>query len=313
MAITIEAKAGGKSSVPGDPGEPSSIDIAPPADVELIVTAPKGADPAKAKLTKGGTDVAAIFAAGATTETTVALSTVLAGLTEEKLGTYTVTIDGGDSASLLIRKTATTGGGSPPPTGGVMELEPGVYDEAFARTTGIVAAVAGGAFILIALVSISRFPLQADQVTVASGWVTNTVAERIAGAVQLLALGLGAVLLVIGAWQAALEVRGRLTLKITATGEDTTRGVAPADLGEAVAKVLEVLRGARGTIATLAVGALVVLGALWSAAYVASSSHGPQPAPSSSSSSTPPPASPSPASPAPSASTSASTTPTPTS
>lgn len=310
MAITIEAKAGGKSSVPGNPGEPATIDIAPPSDVELIVTAPKGADPAKAKLTKDGTDVAATFTAGTESATTVPLSTVLAGLTEDQLGTYTVTIDGGDSASLLVKKTATTGGGSTPPTGGVLELEPGVYDEAFARTTGIAAAVAAGAFILIALLSITRFPIQADQVTVASGWVTNTLAERVAGVVQLLALGLGAVLLVIGAWQAALEVRGRLTLKVTATGGDTTRGVAPADLGDAVAKVLEVLRGARGTIATLAVGALIVLGALWSAAHVASTSHGPQPAPSSSSSPTPPPTSPPPASPAPSASTSASPTPT---
>lgn len=310
MAITIEAMAGGKSSLPGDPGEPASIDIVPPADVELTVTAPKGTDPTKAKLTKDGTDVAATFAAGTETATTVPLSTTLAGLTEDKLGTYTVTIDGGDSASLLIKKTATAGNGSTPPTGGVMELEPGVYDKAFAKTTGIAAAVAGGAFILIALFSITRFPLQAEQVAVASGWVTNTLAERVASAVQLLALGLGAVLLVIGAWQAALEVRGRLTLKVTAYGGDTTRNVAPPDVGEAVAKVLEVLRGARGTIATLAVGALVVLGALWSAAHVASTSHGPQPAPSSSSSPTPAPTSPPPASPAPSASTSPSPTPT---
>ncbi len=310
MAITIEAKAAGKQSLPGDPGEPASIDISPPADVELVVTAPKGTDPVKAKLTKDGADVTATFAAGAETATTVELSTTLADLTEDQLGTYTATIEGGDSASLVITKTATTGNGTTPAANGVLELEPGVYDEAFARTTGIAAAVAGGAFILIALLSLLRFPLQAEQVTVASGWVTNTLAERVAGAVQLLALGLGAVMLVIGGWQAALEVRGRLTLKVTARGGDPTRAVAPADLGEAVAKVLEVLRGARGTIATLAVGALVVLGALWSAASVASSSHGPQPVPSSSPSPTTPPTSPPPASPAPSPATSPSPSPT---
>lgn len=290
MALTITATSGTIASVGGDPGEPPSIAITPPTDVELTVLVPPGTDPAKVKLTRDGADVAATFTAG-TGAAALALTTTLTDLSEDQLGRYTATLDGGDAASLVIRKAVTDGGGATPSPERVLEVEPGEYDATFAWTTGVAAAVVGGLFIVITLVSICRVPMRADQVVVTSGWVANTLADRVAGVVQLGALGLGAVVLVIGGWQAALEVRGRLNVTVVARSGDVDRGPTPAGVAEAVAQVVEVLRGARGTVVTLVVGAVVVLGALGSAAYVASSSHGPEPVPSTTTTPTSPPSS----------------------
>ncbi len=279
MALILEAKVGRTAAVPSEDGT-HTLAFTPPGDVEVTVKTPQGTVPSAVRMTLKNAPVDTTFVAGAETSGLVPMTATLAGVTEDQLGTYTVTV-GTDSTTLVLKKADTEQEKSPPDAEHVVEVQPGVYDKAFARATGVTAAVLGGALVLISLISILRFSLEAAQVTVTSGWVANTLADRIAGAVQLLALALGGTMLVAGAWQAALEVRGRLTVTVHAKGGASTRGVSPVDLGEAVSKVLEVLKGMRGTVATLGVGALVVLGALWSSASVATSSHGPQPSPTS--------------------------------
>lgn len=278
MALQLEAGTGTTTAVPSEDGS-LALTIEPPADVLLTVTAPESTEASAVKVSKDGTEVQVTFTAGTATDGTVPLTGTLTGVTEDDLGTYTVT-DGTDTATLDIKASAT----EPPVEGedepdAALEVAPGVYDREFAMRSGAVAAGLAVAVLVLSFASIGRFGLEAELTTVTQGWVTNTLAERVAGVVQLTALAVGAALLVVGAWLAALEVRGRLSAVVAADPDLGDRGVG-AEVGEAAAAVIDVLRKARGTIAVLAIGAIVVLGSLWSAAHVASSSHGPRPAPS---------------------------------
>jgi hypothetical protein len=278
MALTVKANVGAAVSVASEDGN-EALALTPPADVTLTVTAPEGIVPDSVSVTKDGQAVVAVsFAAGEPAEDADELVGTLAIPDEAALGTYVVTA-GADSATLVL-SAAETDGEQPPPADpdSVIDVAPGVYDREFALATGIAAAALSAVVVVGALVIMSGFSLDAPQATIPQGWITNTLSERIAGATQLVALAVGAVHIFLGEWLAALEVRGRLSAQVHADGAPGDRGgLADGDLGESVSKVLDSLRRARGTIATLAVGAIIILGSLWSAAHVASSSHGPEP------------------------------------
>jgi hypothetical protein len=287
MALTVEASAGAAMAVESEDGS-KVLAITPPQEVTLTVTAPGGTTADLVSVTKDGAafpvtfapapNVAGATAAGMPAASTAALVGSFTAADETAFGTYVVTV-GTDSATVVLRAAETEGdepAETPPEE--VIEVQPGVYDREFALATGIAAAILSVLIVVGTLVMMGRFSLEAAQATITEGWVTNTLSERVAGVVQLGALAVGGVLLFLGAWQAALEVRGRLSAQVTAAGEPVERGVEDGDLGESVAKVVDSLRRARGTIATLTVGTVVILGSLWSAAHVASSSHGPEPA-----------------------------------
>ncbi len=102
----------------------------------------------------------------------------------------------------------------------------------------------------------------------------GTFAERSAGRIQMLSAALGGMLLAVGAFLAALETRGRLTARVTQKGgpsEGEERGLLAPEAGDALAKVLAELRTVRGTIAALAVGAVLLCGSLWASASTATS------------------------------------------
>lgn len=185
---------------------------------------------------------------------------------------------------LTIAKTATQPPAKGEPEGDeqddgvVAEIGPGELDKPFLIGTSVFIAVLallvlGGAGYLISRIKLT----DTTQVVGVDKWVSGTNAEAIAGVTQLLAVAAGTVLVFVGGWLAALEVRGRLRRKLTTTVSGraaVTRGVA-TDAGEAAAKVIEVLKGARGTIAVLSVGAILIFGALFAATQVAEDSHGP--------------------------------------
>ena len=73
----------------------------------------------------------------------------------------------------------------------------------------------------------------------------------------------GVAITLVGAWLAALETRGRLTLpKTTEAPKPDPDGGRGPDLAAAV-KVLEVFKFLRGTTAVIVAGALIVGGALF--------------------------------------------------
>jgi hypothetical protein len=140
--------------------------------------------------------------------------------------------------------------------GGTNEIEVGEYDPKFA-------AAAGGVIGALAIIGIVAFVSQASIKLPNIEQTIDDVAaysSRLRGLAVVASLGTGVVLLAIGSWLASLEVRGRLRAQRTVT--------LPAAAGsrgtmEDAAKLLEAASKLRGTIAVLASGAALFLGALW--------------------------------------------------
>ena len=108
--------------------------------------------------------------------------------------------------------------------------------------------------------------------------VDGTFAERVTALICLLAAAAGVTITLSGAWQAGLETRGRLQLKLP---EPTPAGLdrgPEAEVLEGVAKILDQARRLRGTIAVIAAGALLVgLAMLFASLWVTSKAPAPSP------------------------------------
>lgn len=147
----------------------------------------------------------------------------------------------------------------------VKETAIGNYDAAF---TYVVLALA-----LVACVAISWATwsvIQKIQLPEVGGVtdapIFGTWSERTGAITFLVALAAGVVMLLTGAWLAALETRGRLRLRLPpASPDDVGRGEVSDSLN-ALANVADKFKTVRGSIAVLLVGAAVVGSALWAAA-----------------------------------------------
>jgi hypothetical protein len=144
----------------------------------------------------------------------------------------------------------------------LVETQVGEYDKAFAKASGAVLAGFAVAFALAVAWAIGwamPFGLGILKVLTEKPYF-GTWGERTATVAQVMVMGLGAIVVLAGVWMAAMEVRGRqrsILVPITGTGLDN-RDASTEVIG-AFSKLAKDLKGARGTIATLVIGAILVL------------------------------------------------------
>lgn len=146
------------------------------------------------------------------------------------------------------------------------EVEIGELDRPFAYVTLAFVAVVTVAIAIAVWSVISRVHLPAANALVADGQTVDGMFGQRAGFIGLVvAAGVGAILLVIGAWLASLETRGRLRVRVS--GEQPPKrgikGPISTDVLNAVEKILDKLRRMRGSIAVVSAGLIIVVLATW--------------------------------------------------
>ncbi|KQW07613.1 hypothetical protein ASC66_01030 [Leifsonia sp. Root4] len=187
---------------------------------------------------------------------------------------------------------------------GVSETSIGEFDWVFTYLSLVVVVAAAAAIAWITATIIGTITLPAEDATTSIDDPANgTFAVRIAAMISLIAAAAGICLSLFGAWQAALETRGRLRVILPPVElDDGTRGVSEEQL-KGVAEVIDKLRRVRGSIVVVIVGAAITGAGLWVAASTAADSTPKTPAatstptpsapPPSVGATTPPPATPS--------------------
>ena len=92
----------------------------------------------------------------------------------------------------------------------------------------------------------------------------GTFGQRVASIVIVIGAGFGGILLVVGAWLAAIETRGRLRapLKGGAGAKGAGDGLA-ADQLNAIANIFDKARRLRGSISVVIAGFLILAIAMW--------------------------------------------------
>ncbi|HVK23000.1 MAG TPA: hypothetical protein VM677_16705 [Actinokineospora sp.] len=225
------------------------------AEIVLTVTAPAGTDAEGLKLRRDGSPADGGFEAAGTDFTTKVTA----------VGKYSVRL-GDDPATESDPVTITLAEAKPEQQANdaksVSEIEAGELDGPFLWATFAVTVV--GVIVL--------FHLASHQIRFLNGltaaWTEESFPERSAGQLQFIALMCGVGLLLVGGWLAALETRGRLrTVNSPKPGE--AAGDAADSPGKQASVVLDSLTLARGTIATLFIGAALVLAALWASVNLA--------------------------------------------
>lgn len=138
----------------------------------------------------------------------------------------------------------------------VSEVKVGEYDGAFAAWAGAVLTVLTAVGLILLARSISlRFPALDSPPPNAISYL-----EQLRGFAVVAATYAGIIALAVGAWLAALEVRGRLSLRKRTL---VTRGVTPSRGPLDVVEILNASSKLRGTIAMVVAAVALLLGALW--------------------------------------------------
>lgn len=193
----------------------------------------------------------------------------------QALVTYKSTESGADVEVTTNKVNITVDSGAPngEENGGapVNETSIGGYDKVFTYVLLAIVVVACLAISLAVWTVVQRILLPNSAETGVE--LFGTWAERTAAITILVALGAGVVVLLLGAWLAALETRGRLHLRVPV---EKTRGGVSESL-KALAEVIEKFKTVRGSIAVLIVGAVVVGAACWAAASMATIGNSPSP------------------------------------
>jgi hypothetical protein len=144
------------------------------------------------------------------------------------------------------------------------ELEVGELDRTFAYVTlGFVVLIAIAVGLVVWSV-VSRITLPAA--VLAEDQLPNgTFGQRAGSIVLVFGAGIGAVLVTLGAWLAAIETRGRLRASIKERTDDKGAdvGVAEPEL-KAVAEIIDKARRLRGSMAVVIAGFFILAISMWS-------------------------------------------------
>ena len=184
---------------------------------------------------------------------------VTASASNKVIGKATIEVAKPDPAAPTPTPTPT------PP--GTIEIEPGQWDWAFAVVTGVVVAVATA----VALYALTRNIHLKLPPKPGKSAAAPTYSEALRASVVIGVLCLGVVTVALGVWMAGLEGRGRLRRTVTVTPvpipvDEGKRGALtdPAAVLDGASKIIDSASKLRGTIAVLVVGAVLILGTLWS-------------------------------------------------
>ena len=186
-------------------------------------------------------------------------------------GVYEVTASASDNvigkATIEVSKpdlAAPTPTATPP---GTIQVEPGEWDWAFAVVTGVVVAAATA----VALYALTRNIHLKLPPKPGKSAAAPTYSEALRASVVIGVLCLGVVTVALGVWMAGLEGRGRLRRTVTVTPvpvpvDEGKRGTLtdPSAVLDGASKIIDSASKLRGTIAVLVVGAVLILGTLWS-------------------------------------------------
>lgn len=183
--------------------------------------------------------------------------------------------------SVTIKVTPVT---PAPATDPLDDLKNGLFDKGFTARTGAVALLLALVVVVLTARGVAAVELPARTAVLTDTEIPfGTFPERVAAIVAISALGLGALVLIVGAWMGLLETRGRLKLVPATTVEvPNAEHVGIMDLGTPAGALKDILtsggalmdsfKGMRATAAALFCGAVVVLAALWSVTSVADNS-----------------------------------------
>lgn len=167
-------------------------------------------------------------------------------------GEYTVRASGGvtsNAVKLVAASTTTTPADDEDELPkNVVEVAVGVYDHDFTKKTGVV-AISAAAFASVAVGAV---------LVIAGVAAAGSLSERGSVIAPALAGWAGAMAIIGGVWMGVLETRGRLSLKVAdGVQRDGTSVVSP-EVAKAANEFARTLTYARGTVAALLIGALLL-------------------------------------------------------
>ena len=284
MALELSATAGDKSAGPAKPWV-----LIVPDDVSEVTLKLATGDAAKmlSDVDWGASDAAT--PTSVTGEGTAEVTAVFAATGDFTWHFHPSAKVGDDEArersnSIVVKRGSVVSEPEEPPAvpaPAVAEVAVGFYDKNFTLVTGVVAGVIGVAVLVVVGWIVTQIGLpdvvaKRPPVTTAptvsepfGSWL-----ERVRAIIAIAAGGAGIMLLVFGAWMAALETRGRLKVetKLNLPGSDSlgmlnATSIASLDaitkaIGEALEKSITALKSTRGTIAVVVAGLVLVLLAL---------------------------------------------------
>ena len=276
MALTLVATSNGKASAPAAPGSDTHVLQVAAGDV-VRLTATSDGESELGEVTwsvdgnrfTGSTPVEtddpkskAIEIAIASAEnhgTYAAASTSILGLPDTSNP-----VSLGKTGVVVAGDGETDDGAASP----VTEIEVGEMDRPFALISLLVLGAFAGVIVFIAWRIVSRIALPASTVVADDAIVFGTWAERSASIVYIVALAGGLVILLVGAWLAAIETRGRLRIHTDVVAIDPKTGKRSsldAQSADAIGGVLGKARRFRGAIAVVIAGVLIIGFAVWGA------------------------------------------------
>lgn len=269
MALRLAGSDGTNDSEPGNSSSGDHVlEVADGDEVTLTVTSSGAAPIGDVTWTVDGKPVPTSTPVATADPQSDAIAVTVAG--KGRHGRYSASetrLDGSRRTSNSVSlKPAERNGEPDGDAGGAIEI--GGVDRPFALALLGVMTFFAAAIIWITWRTISRIALPASTVMGDDETVFGTWAERSESFVQIVALGGGLVVLLVGAWLAAIETRGRLRIPTEAVGINTKTGERSpldAESAEAIGIILSKARRLRGALAVVVAGVLVVGFAVWGA------------------------------------------------
>lgn len=267
MALTLVATANGKTSVPAAPG--SDVHVLHVADGDVVtLTATSDGETELGELawSVDGNRFTGSTPVETDSQRSKAIEIAIDG--PESHGAYTASNSSSRSNSVTLGETDAVAVAAGDDRGPTTEIEVGETNRPFAFLSLLVLAAFAGAIIFITWRTVSRVALPWSVVVPEGERVFGTWAERSASIVDMVALAGGLITILLGAWLAALEMRGRIRIRTDVSFDAKTgeRRALDAQSAEAIGALLGRARRFRGSIAVVVAGVLVVGFAAWGAA-----------------------------------------------
>lgn len=258
MALTLVATTNGKTSAPAVPGSDVHVLQVADGDVVTLTATSDGDELGEVTWSVDGNRFTGSTPVETDDPKSKAIEIAIAG--SDNHGAYVAASSSSNSNSVSLGETDAVGSDVEDERGPVTEVEVGEMNRPFAYISLLVLAGFAGAIVFITWRIVSRIALPASVAVPQDELVFGTWAERSASIVDIITLAGGLVTILVGAWLAAIETRGRLRIR-TSAGVDTKLGdrtTLDSQTAEAIAAILGKVRRFRGAITVIVAGVLIV-------------------------------------------------------
>lgn len=259
MALTLVATANGRRSAPVAPGSDAHVLQVADGDVVTLTATSDGAiELGEVTWSVDGNRFTGSTPVETDSPRSRAIEIAIDG--PESHGAYTASSSSSRSNSVSLGDTDAVAAATEEGRGLLTEIEIGEANRPFAFFSLLVLAAFAGAIIFITWRTVSRITLPWSVVVPEDETAFGTWAERSASIVDMITLTGGLVTILLGAWLAAIEMRGRIRIRTTVSLDAKTgeRRALDVESGEAIGAVLGKARRFRGAIAVVVAGVLVV-------------------------------------------------------